>query len=76
MRRCLDFRAIAVHRSELDEVLMNDPMLTFVKGDAAYEPHLSDDNEDFWMISDVITYPERATELLCRWCKNRWASNI
>jgi 23S rRNA C2498 (ribose-2'-O)-methylase RlmM len=77
MRRYFDCSVIAVDRSELDEVLMNDPLVTFVKGDAfAYEPPLGGYNKDYWMISDVIAYPERATELLCRWCKNRWASNM
>jgi len=61
---------------------MKDSRVTFVKGDAfAYEPPNAmsddnDDNNDYWMISDVIAYPERATELLSTWCRNKWASNM
>ena len=76
MRRYFDCRVIAVDRSELDPVLMKDPMTTFIKGDAfVYEPPSKDD-VDYWMISDVIAYPERTTELLTRWCTNKWASNM
>jgi 23S rRNA C2498 (ribose-2'-O)-methylase RlmM len=28
------------------------------------------------MISDVIAYPERCTELLDRWCEGNWASHM
>ncbi|KAL3778070.1 hypothetical protein ACHAWO_008965 [Cyclotella atomus] len=76
MRRYFNCRVIAVDRSELDPVLMKDPMVTFVKGDAfTYEPPLNN-GADYWMISDVIAYPERATELLSQWCKNKLALNM
>jgi 23S rRNA C2498 (ribose-2'-O)-methylase RlmM len=63
-----------VDRSELDPVLMKDPMVTFVKGDAfTYQPPSPG---EYWMISDVIAYPERTTEMLSQWCENKWASNM
>lgn len=74
MRRFFNCRVIAVDRSELDPVLMKDPMVTFVKGDAfTYQPP---SRGDYWMISDVIAYPERTTEMLSQWCENKWASNM
>ena len=80
IRRYFDnCHVIGVDRSELDMSLMKDSMVTFVKGDAfTYEPPHDDEDEtkDYWMISDVIAYPERATELLSRWCTNKWASNM
>ncbi|KAL7494591.1 hypothetical protein ACHAWT_003374 [Skeletonema menzelii] len=73
MRR-LGCYVVAVDRSELDPVLMRDDMVEFIKGDAfTYEPNLAG---DCWMISDVIAYPERCTELLRRWCEGRWASTM
>ena len=65
---------VAVDRSELDPALMRDDNVEFIKGDAfTIEPKLSG---DCWMVSDVIAYPERCTELLRRWCEGRWASNM
>ena len=29
-----------------------------------------------WLVSDVIAYPERVTELLERWCGNQWAKRM
>ena len=78
MRR-LGCYVVAVDRSELDPVLMRDDMVEFIKGDAfTFEPQMAgiDKDEDCWMISDVIAYPERCTELLTRWCEGRWASNM
>jgi len=75
MRRYFNCRVIAVDRSELDATLMKDKMVDFVKGDAfTFEP--PDMGEESWMISDVIAYPDRVTELLSRWCENKWASNM
>ena len=28
------------------------------------------------MISDVVAYPERTSEMLNAWCENKWASNM
>lgn len=78
MRR-LGCRVVAVDRSELDLVLMRDDLVEFVKGDAfTFEPSMAGmgADQDCWMISDVIAYPERITELLNRWCEGRWASNM
>ena len=78
MRR-LGCYVVAVDRSELDPVLMRDEMVEFIKGDAfTFEPKMAgiDKEQDCWMISDVIAYPERCTELLHRWCEGRWASNM
>ena len=77
MRRYFDCKVIAVDRSELDPVLMEDGMVEFVKGDAfSYEPPNELRRQDIWMISDVIAYPDRITELLKEWCSNGRASNM
>ena len=88
IRKYFNCRVIAVDRSELDTVLMKDDMVTFVPGDAfTYEPPMHDDDEkeeggmnrrrkEYWMISDVIAYPERITELLTKWCSKHLASNM
>mmetsp|Transcript_5699 Transcript_5699/g.12521 ORF Transcript_5699/g.12521 Transcript_5699/m.12521 type:complete len:494 (+) Transcript_5699:71-1552(+) len=76
VRRCFGCRVIAVDRSEVDPALMRDGMVDFVQGDAfSFEPP-RELRDDLWMISDVIAYPERATELLSRWCGEKWASNM
>lgn len=68
---------VAVDRSELDPTLMRDNMVQFIKGDAfTFEPTMVEEGRDCWMISDVIAYPERCTELLNRWCEGKWASNM
>ena len=68
----------AVDRSSLDQSLMIDDMVQFVKGDAfAFVPEKDEndvnDYDDKWMISDVIAYPERCTELLNSWCSQKLA---
>jgi 23S rRNA C2498 (ribose-2'-O)-methylase RlmM len=76
MRR-LGCYVVAVDRSQLDPALMRDEMVEFVKGDAfTFEPAMVGEGRDCWMISDVIAYPERCTELLNRWCEGKWASNM
>ena len=76
MRR-LDCRVVAVDRSELDPALMKDGMVDFIKGDAfTFEPTMVDDIQECWMISDVIAYPARTTEMMDQWCGARWASNM
>jgi len=71
-----DCKVIAVDRSELDPALMNDNMVEFIKGDAfTYQPP-NYEHQDYWMISDIIAYPERITDLLKQWCSNKWASNM
>mmetsp|Transcript_3495 Transcript_3495/g.8899 ORF Transcript_3495/g.8899 Transcript_3495/m.8899 type:complete len:607 (-) Transcript_3495:421-2241(-) len=77
-RRCFGSRVVAVDRSEVDRALMQDEMVEFVKGDAfAFDPEEGSEGPsscDRWMMSDVIAYPERTSELMGRWCANRWAS--
>jgi 23S rRNA C2498 (ribose-2'-O)-methylase RlmM len=64
----------AIDRSKLDPSLMNDRMVEFVKGDAfTFSPEHNEDEDDTWMISDVIAYPDRCTELLDSWCEQGWA---
>lgn len=75
-RRYFGCRVVAVDRSPVDPALMGDPMVDFERGDAfAFEPPAAGGG-DRWMVSDVIAYPERATELMDRWCGNRWASSM
>ena len=77
--RLLGCKVIAVDRSELRDDLMDDSMVQFVTGDAfTYEPPMqrNEGNENTWMVSDVIAYPERVSEMLEQWCGNRWATNM
>lgn len=74
MRKYFNCWVIAVDRSGLDSALMKDEMVDFVQGDAfTFEPPAE---KDLWMISDVIAYPERTTEMLNQWCQSSWASNM
>mmetsp|Transcript_8085 Transcript_8085/g.11752 ORF Transcript_8085/g.11752 Transcript_8085/m.11752 type:complete len:448 (+) Transcript_8085:59-1402(+) len=67
-------RVIAVDRSSLDPRLMNNLLVTFVKGDAfTYEPP---NGVADWMVSDIIAYPERVSELLDLWCGRGMAKNM
>lgn len=80
MRR-LGCSVVAVDRSEIDPKLMADECVSFVKGDAfTYSPTLlqerSGEKRECWMISDVIAYPDRVTELLRKWCHMDWASYL
>lgn len=62
-------RVVAVDRSPLREDLMNDPMVSFVRGDAfSYEPKRPVD----WLVCDVIAAPERSIELVLEWARRRW----
>lgn len=82
--RLMGCKVIAVDRSPLQDYLMQDDMVEFVKGDAfTYEPPWSSKSNDLqtappgtWMVSDVIAYPERVAELLDRWCGGKWAGRI
>lgn len=66
-------RVVAVDRSDLDPRMMNNLLVKFVKGDAfTYKPAVPAD----WMISDVIAYPERVSELLDIWCGERLAKHM
>ncbi len=65
-------KVIALDRSPLEQTLMDDPMVTFLKEDAfKYEvPEPVD-----WVVSDIICAPERILELINYWvvgknCKN------
>ena len=71
--RRLGASVTAVDRSPLAPDLMSDPGVTFVQGDAfAFEPAAPVD----WMVSDVIAFPQRVSELLDRWCGERWATRL
>ena len=82
--RLMGCKVIAVDRSPLEDELMQDDLVEFVKGDAfTYEPPWSSKSKDLqtappgtWMVSDVIAYPERVAELLDRWCGGKWAGRI
>jgi len=75
MRR-LGSYVTAVDRSRLDKPLMIDNMVNFVKGDA-FTFTLTDyydttsQYDEIWMISDIISYPKRCTELLNSWCSEQ-----
>ncbi len=59
----------ALDRAELDPRLMRNPLLTHYTGDAfAFTPPNAPVD---WLLSDVITTPERAIELLQRWTRDR-----
>lgn len=74
MRRQCRAVVTSVDRSPLDPTLMSDPDVTFIQADAfAFEPP---GGYVEWMVSDVAAYPERAVELLERWCKRQWASRM
>ena len=75
MRR-LGCYVISVDRSELDPVLMNDDMVEFIKGDAFVFSPPVDENRNCWMISDIIAYPKRCTELLNKWTGEKLASHM
>jgi 23S rRNA (cytidine2498-2'-O)-methyltransferase len=62
-------RVIAVDRSPLRGDLMNQPNLTFVRGDAfRFVPVKPVD----WLLCDVIAFPERIRALLEGWLSERW----
>lgn len=61
-------RVTAIDRSPLRDDLMQNPRLTFVRGDAfAYLP----DEPVDWLLSDIIAFPERIRELLDVWLGRR-----
>jgi len=79
--RCnLDCKVLAIDRSPLDPVLMKDPQVEFIQGDAfTFEPPNVSENgskQEVWMVSDVIAYPDRILELIERWCGGRWATHL
>ena len=52
---------------------MKDPRVEFLQSDAfAFEPL----RPVTWMVSDIVSYPERIVELLDHWCKHQLATNI
>ena len=68
-----EIHVYAVDRSPLDRKLMKDPRVTFLQGDAfTFEPEQS----VTWMISDIISYPERIVELVDLWCRKELAANM
>lgn len=75
--RLLGCEVVAVDRSLLAPALMNDPRVSFTRGDAfAFEPEREAGEPTTWMVSDVIAYPARVTELLERWCGGEWARRM
>ena len=63
--RRLDCVVTAVDRAPLTAELMADPRVQFVKGDAfGWLPPQPVNG----LVSDIIAYPERAAELLEKWC--------
>jgi hypothetical protein len=82
LRYFLNCNVVAIDRSELDPRLMQDSRIEFVKGDAfSFEPNSSisskngkEDEDEVWMVSDVIAFPDRILELLERWCGGKWAT--
>lgn len=58
----------AVDRAPLDPALMAHPDVTFVQGDAfAWKPPAPVD----WLVSDIVAFPERVSELLAAWLTGR-----
>lgn len=77
--RRLGCRVVAVDRSPLSRELMSDELVSFEQGDAfTYMPEEQGAAGEHggWMVSDVIAYPERVTELLERWCGGGWAERM
>ena len=55
---------------------MADDKVRFVKGHAfAFDPMEGGGPTD-WMVSNIIAAPQRCTQLLDTWCKNRWAQHM
>jgi 23S rRNA (cytidine2498-2'-O)-methyltransferase len=66
-------RVAAVDRAPLRDDLMNDPGLTFQRGDAfKFEPARPVD----WLLCDVIAAPLRSVDLLLHWVRRRYARNF
>ncbi|MBK26944.1 MAG: hypothetical protein CME70_23275 [Halobacteriovorax sp.] len=66
-------KVIALDRSPLDESLMNDPKVSFLKTDAfKYRPEEKID----WAISDIICAPERILELIDFWVLEKACENF
>jgi 23S rRNA (cytidine2498-2'-O)-methyltransferase len=63
----------AVDRSQLDERLMRNKLVSFVKGNAlTWLPEQTVD----WLVCDVITTPDRTTELLSTWLTRKLCRNF
>ncbi len=63
----------AIDRSPLDERLMRSKQVSFVKGNAL--SWLPDTTVD-WMVCDVITTPDRTTDLLTTWITRKLCRNF
>ena len=75
--RRLGCQVISVDRANLASHLMKDPKVTFIKTDAfAFVPPPSSSSSSSWMVSDIIAFPERVTELLQEWCGNHMAERM
>jgi 23S rRNA (cytidine2498-2'-O)-methyltransferase len=63
----------AVDRSELSGFMVNESNLRFESGDAfKFKP----DSQVDWLLSDIITAPERTVQLLDGWLKERLCRNF
>mmetsp|Transcript_21546 Transcript_21546/g.30884 ORF Transcript_21546/g.30884 Transcript_21546/m.30884 type:complete len:187 (-) Transcript_21546:1923-2483(-) len=72
--RKIGFKVTAVDRSSLDKELMNDDHVSFVSGDAfAFTPSTT---PVVLMVSDIIAFPERVSELLEKWCSRNLANSM
>ncbi len=87
--RLMGCNVIALDRSPLDPSLMRDDGVEYIQGDAfRFVPPWARNNSDSWpgetlekpfpntwMVSDIIAYPDKITELLDDWCGKHWVSH-
>jgi 23S rRNA (cytidine2498-2'-O)-methyltransferase len=67
--RKLGASVVAVDRSELDQNLMNDRFVTFMKHDA-FTLNIDELGEFDWIFSDVICYPQRLYDWIISWIQS------
>ena len=87
--RLMGCEVVAVDRSPLDPSLMRDDGVEYFQGDAfRFVPPWARNQDDSWpgetleqpfpntwMVSDIIAYPDKITELLDNWCGKHWVSH-
>ena len=87
--RLMGCNVVGVDRSPLDPSLMRDDGVEYFQGDAfRFVPPWARDKSDSWpgqtleqpipdtwMVSDIIAYPDKITELLDDWCGKHWVSH-
>jgi len=71
----LGAKVIAVDRSPLQNLLMENPLVTFRKGDA-FKLTPKDHPEVNWVFSDLICYPEKLYEFLMPWISDSKPRNF